>query len=324
MHLKESKTGEVKVDISLLIPAYNEVKNIVPLAEQIAQFIRTSPYRIEAVLVDDGSTDQTWEAIEACRNKYDFVISRTHSENMGKTAALTTAFHASSGRYVVFFDADLQYMPECLPDLVAPLEQGYDLVTGWKDGNYDKSLVSSFYNGLCRRVFRNIHVHDLNAIKAMRREVFQTLHLRKDWHRYIAVMAADKGYKIKEVKVKLYPRMHGDSKFSGKSRILIGFFDLLSVKFLLSFSKKPLLFFGVAGLGLILSGVAVGVGAIAARVFFKAGFRPILYLVMLLITVGFNLFALGFLAELVLMVREKVEMLERNISEIRSDEHDAE
>ncbi len=159
-----------------------------------------------------------------------------------------------------------------------------------------------------------------STIKAMRRGYEPCL--RKDWHRYVAVMAADRGYKIKEVKVKLYPRMHGDSKFSGKSRILIGFFDLLSVKFLLSFSKKPLLFFGVAGLGLILSGVAVGLGAVAARVLFQAGFRPILYLVMLLITVGFNLFALGFLAELVLMVREKVELLEQKVSQIKADNHD--
>ena len=299
------------IDISLLIPAYNEEVNIVHLAEKIAEFADNTNYNIEAVIVNDGSTDGTMDEIKKCMRKYDFIVTVDHRKNMGMTAALVTAFKNSSGEYVIVFPADLQYLPECIPDLVTPLKQGYDLVTGWKEGKYSKKIISFFYNNISKKIFKNVHVHDLNSVKAIKREVFQELHLRKDWHRYIVVLAAEMGYKIKEIRVKLYPRIHGESKYSGKSRIVVGIFDMLSVKFLLSFSRKPLLLFGVTGLALILLGVIIAVLEIVARVFFQAGFRPVLYLVMLLITVGFNLFALGFIAELMVIANEKIESLEK-------------
>jgi dolichol-phosphate mannosyltransferase len=304
------------LDISLLVPAYNEEGNISALMEKVSDLKKEFADSLEVVIINDGSTDGTREEIERCMAKYPFIVTENHKRNMGMTAALVTAYNKSSGKYLIVFPADLQYMPECIPDIVRPLEEGYDVVTGWKDGSYEKRMISFLYNGLSKMVFNNLHVHDLNSIKGMKREVFASLQLRKDWHRYLVVFAAEMGYKIKEVKVKVYPRLHGKSKFSGKGRILVGFFDLLSVKYLLSFSSKPLLLFGVTGLGLISLGTLVGIYEIVARVFFHAGFRPVLYLVMLLIMVGVNLFALGFIAELVVTVRERLEMLEKNIPKL--------
>lgn len=308
------------VDISLLIPAYNEEANIRPLVEKIADFAQNTHYTVEAVIVNDGSTDRTKDEIKECMKKYDFIVSEDHRRNMGMTAALVTAFKNSTGEHVIVFPADLQYLPESIPDLIAPLKEGYDLVTGWKEGEYNKQIISAFYNKISRMIFHNVHVHDLNSIKAMKREVFQDLQLRKDWHRYLVVLAAETGYKIKEVRVKLYPRIHGESKYSGKSRIVVGIFDMLSVKYFLSFSRKPLLLFGVTGLGLISLGILTGLYEIVARVFFQAGFRPVLYLVMLLIMVGVNLFALGFIAELVVIVNERIETFEKNFASPSSQE----
>jgi glycosyltransferase involved in cell wall biosynthesis len=303
-------------EISLLVPAYNEEGNISVLVEKISELQGGMEEKIELVIVNDGSTDGTAEEIGRCMKKFGFVITSDHKRNLGMTAALVTAYNKSSGKYLIVFPADLQYLPECIPEIVKPLKEGYDLVAGWKDGKYEKRMVSFVYNAVSQMMFHNLQVHDLNSIKGMKREVFGSLQLRKDWHRYLVVFAAEMGYKIKEVRVKVYPRLHGKSKFSGKGRILVGFFDLLSVKYLLSFSSKPLLLFGVTGLGLIFLGILVGLCEIAARVFFHSGFRPVLYLVMLLIMVGVNLFALGFIAELVVSIRERTEMVERKLSKL--------
>ncbi|MBF0225193.1 MAG: glycosyltransferase family 2 protein [Desulfobacterales bacterium] len=302
------------VDISLIIPAYNEESNIRPLVSLINDFRKNSENTIEAIIVNDGSSDGTDREIQNCSKEYDFIVHKKHKTNIGMTEGILTGLKASTGKYLVIFPADLQYKPDCIKDLVSPLEQGYDMVTGFKEGNYDKKVVSFFYNKLSRWIFKKVNVKDLNSVKAMKREVLEGLNLRKDWHRYIAVLASEKGYKITETKVTLYPRHSGESKFSGKSRILVGIFDMLSVKFLLSFSQKPLLLFGTLGLSLILLGILTGVCAIIARVFFQAGFRPLLYLVMLLIMIGVNFFALGFIAELIVMLRERIEKLEKKIN----------
>jgi glycosyltransferase involved in cell wall biosynthesis len=227
---------------------------------------------------------------------------------MGLTEALMTGFSRARGRIFVFWPADLQYLPQEIPKLVERIDNGYDVVCGWKQGSYGpKRLVSFFYNLLSRMVFR-IKVHDLNSVKAFKRQVVDDVPMRKDWHRYMVVMAAEKGYKIGEVKVKLYPRRSGQSKF-GIGRVPIGFLDLLSVKFQLSFMKKPLLLFGFLGLILILLGILTGGVAVYIRIARHEGFRPLLYLVILLVLSGISFFALGFLAEAIAGIREEIENL---------------
>ncbi len=293
------------VKVSVVVPAYNEVENIVPLMEEFSRMFSESRIRGEVILVNDGSTDGTYLRARECRQRYYFLRVVSHRRNLGIMQALMTGFSRARGRIFVFWPADLQYLPRDIPKLVERIDSGYDVVCGWKQGSYGlKRLVSFLYNLLSRMVFR-IKVHDLNSVKAFRREVVDDVPMRKDWHRYMVVMAADKGYRIGEVKVNLYPRRSGESKF-GFWRIPVGFLDLLSVKFQLSFMKKPLLLFGSVGLVLILLGILTGGVTVYLRIAKSEGFRPLLYLVILLVLSGISLFALGFLAEVIAGLREEI------------------
>jgi len=197
-----------------------------------------------------------------------------------------------------------------IPLLVEGIEQGLDVVCGWKQGHYEKRFVSSVYNTLSRFLF-HIPVHDQNAVKALRREVLEEIPFRRDWHRYIVVLAVNRGFKVGEVKVTLRPRRFGEPKYQGKWRIVIGFLDLVSVEFLTAFARKPMLLFGtLGGLSLFL-GIVVGLVSLYLRFVLGVGFRPLLYLVMLLVISGLLLFAMGFLAEMLAMNYEKLMRLER-------------
>lgn len=302
--------GNIKV--SVVVPAYNEAENIAPLMEEFSRMFARTRMNGEVILVDDGSTDGTFLKAKECQEKYSFLKIAVHKRNRGKTDALITGFSKARGKIFVFWDADLQYLPEEIPKLIKRIDDGYDVVCGWKQGRYGiKRFVSFVYNFLSRILFR-VKVHDLNSVKAFRREIMDEIPFRKDWHRYMVVMAADKGYKIGEVKVKLYPRRFGQTKF-GFWRIPIGFLDLLSVKFQLSFMKKPLLLFGFLGLALILLGILTGGVAVYLRIVKNEGFRPLLYLVILLVLSGLSFFVLGFLAEVMASVKEEIKNLERRI-----------
>ena len=303
--------GNVKV--SVVVPAYNEVENIHTLMEEFSQMFSRTRMNGEVILVDDGSNDGTFLKAKECQEKYHFLRVVAHKRNLGLTQALMTGFSRARGRIFVFWPADLQYLPQDIPKLIERIDNGYDVVCGWKQGSYGlKSFVSFVYNLLSRVIFR-IKVHDLNSVKAFRREVTDEVPLRKDWHRFMVVMAADKGYKIGEVKVGLYPRRFGQSKF-GFWRVPIGFLDLLSVKFQLSFMRKPLLLFGSCGLVLTFLGIVSGGIALYLRLAKNEGFRPLLYLVILLILMGVSLFALGFLAEAIAGLKEKIDRLDQNLS----------
>lgn len=317
--------GNVKV--SVVVPAYNEADNIPVLMQEFSKMFSDSRLNGEVILVDDGSTDGTFLKAKECQGKYNFLKVAVHKRNLGLTDALMTGFSKARGRIFVFWPADLQYLPEEIPKLVGKIDAGYDVICGWKQGRYGiKRFVSFVYNSLSRIFFR-VGVHDLNSVKAFRREIVSEVPLRKDWHRYMVVMAADKGYKIGEVKVKLYPRRFGQSKF-GFWRIPIGFLDLLSVKFQLSFMKKPLLLFGFLGMILILLGILTGGVTVYLRIAKNEGFRPLLYLVILLVLSGLSFFVLGFLAEAIVSVKEEIRNLgkqilvrRREVSTKRFDEH---
>lgn len=304
---------EDNVKVSIVVPAYNEAENIPPLMEEFSKMFSNSRMNGEVILVDDGSTDGTFLKAKECQGKYNFLKVAVHKRNKGLTDALMTGFSIARGKIFVFWPADLQYLPEDIPKLIERIDDGYDVVCGWKQGSYGiKRFVSFIYNFLSRIIFR-VKVHDLNSVKAFRREITNEVPLRKDWHRYMVVMAADKGYKIGEAKVKLYPRRFGQSKF-GFWRIPIGLLDLLSVKFQISFMKKPLLLFGFLGLILIFLGILTGGVAIYLRIAKNEGLRPLLYLVILLVLSGISFFALGFLAEAIVSLKDEIKTLGRQIS----------
>jgi glycosyltransferase involved in cell wall biosynthesis len=291
---------------TVIVPAYNEAANVSPL---LAELSAKLPPDYEVIIVDDGSNDGTYEAAVAARSSHPFLTVVRHRTNLGKTAAIVTGMERARGEFVSVFDADLQFRPEDVVAQVEKLREGWDLVTGRKQGRYEKRLVSAIYNGLARLMF-GIKVHDINALKTFRREVLEGVSLRKDWHRYIVPLAASRRFRITEIPVVLRPRQFGEAKYSGRARILVGLFDLVAVAFQLTFMRKPMLYFGVLGTAVFGLGFLVGLLAIILRLA-GHGFRPLLYLVILFVVAGLVFFAAGFLGEMLSGISDRIERLER-------------
>ena len=291
--------------ISVVVPAYNEAVNIPFLVEEFDKFIKKHK-NYEVILVDDGSEDGTFDIAKEYKRAYLKIV--RHTRNLGKTQAIISGAKIAKGKIIIVFDADLQYDLQDIPRLIGLIKNGADIATGWKQGNYEKKFVSNVYNYWARRLF-NLSIHDMNSIKAFKKGVLDAISLRKDWHRYIVPLAKDAGFKIAEVKVNLRPRKYGSPKYQYKSRILVGLFDLLAVKFQLSFMKKPLLYFGTIGLFSIALGIFIGLISILLR-FFGHGFRPLLYLVILLIISGLLFFSLALIGESMRAVLDRLEKKE--------------
>jgi glycosyltransferase involved in cell wall biosynthesis len=307
-------------DFAVVVPAFNESPVIRALVTELRAAFERYDLDGEVILVDDGSTDDT--AAVAQREAGDWGAFRVlrHGSNLGKTEAMLTAAAATDRSYLVLFDADLQHLPDEIPRFLATLEEGWDIVTGRKIGHYDKRAVSSAYNRLSRKIFR-VPVSDLNSMKAFRRSLLADIQLRHDWHRFFVVLAHARGASVTEIDIDLHPRRAGTSKFQGPFRVLVGIFDLVSVWFLLLFSRKPLLLFGGTGLALALLGVLVA--AVTSYLRFvhpmlgfepyipPMGYRPLLYLVMLLETLGFVLVGFGLVSEQVALVRDELEAIRK-------------
>jgi glycosyltransferase involved in cell wall biosynthesis len=291
-------------DVSVIIPAYNEEGNVARLLERIGEGLSSARLTGETVFVDDGSTDGTWERVQEARASHPGLRAFRHRRNFGLSEALNTGFRNIHGRYVIFLPADLQSDPaEDIPKMLAELQRDCDVVVGWRIGRREgKVFVSWVYNSLSRLLF-GIDAHDLNWIKGFRREVIDTIHLRSDWHRYVVVLAAGRGFRVREIRTSYHPRHSGRSKF-GRKRILRGVLDLLVVKFEMSFRDRPMLLFGSWGITMLGVGVVLGVAGIAMKVATGVGSRPLLYLVMLLVMVGVQLLGLGFISEQIVSLRE--------------------
>jgi glycosyltransferase involved in cell wall biosynthesis len=305
------------VDVSVLVPAKDEAENL-PLFMQLAAeaFATSLAVRYEVVVVDDGSVDDSWEVLQRLQREYPFLRIVRHRTKRGIADALRTGYLNSSGKVLVFYPADLQFKPEDIPRLVAPiLDDQADMVTGFKEGKYDKAFVSGIYNKLSRSLF-HVPVKDLNSVKAYRREIMDALPIRPDWHRYMIVIAAAQGFTVSEIPVPLYPRHAGKSKF-GLSRIPVGVLDMLSVWFELKFGKKPLLLFGMLGAGLFGIGLLAGIVAMLALVFSHVGVRAVWTVIQTCLILGSVLFATGLLGEQIAGQRAEVRELRRQLDEIK-------
>ena len=303
-------TDVMRRDFAVVVPAFDEAEVVETLVAELRRAFMEYDLHGEVVLVDDGSRDDTAERAEAAGQGWDALTVLRHRSNQGKTEALLTAAAHTQRTFLVLFDADLQHLPEEIPRFLSKLQEGWDVVTGRKVGAYDKRVVSSVYNRLSRRVFR-VPVSDLNSMKAFRREILDEIQLRHDWHRFFVVLAHARGWSVTEIDIALHPRRAGVSKYRGPLRILVGVLDLVSVAFLLIFARKPLILFGATGVALIAAGVAVGVVAFWLRFVEGFGFRPFLYLVVLLETVGFLLFGFGLMAEMIAQLRAELDALRR-------------
>lgn len=305
--------------VSVLVPAKDEAENLPLFMEQAEKTFAGQSIGYEVVVVDDGSVDDTWDVLQKLENKYSFLRSARHRSRRGIADALRTGFVRARGDILVFYPADLQYKPEDIPSLVAPILSGEsDMVTGYKQGAYEKAFVSGIYNRLSRALFK-VPVRDLNSVKAYRREVMQNLPARPDWHRYMVVMAAAQGFSLSEVPVPLYPRHAGKSKF-GIGRIPVGVLDMLAVWFELRFATKPLLLFGMMGAALFIIGLLVGIAAVLWRIFAGVGFRPLLNLVETCLIVGSVFFSTGLIGELVAAQRSELRELRRRVDESPSSQ----
>lgn len=306
---------EGEADVSVLVPAKDEAENLPEFIRLCADAFHGLPYACEVVVVNDGSQDDSAALLERLAAEHPFLRVVTHRTQRGIAEALRSAGDAARGRIFVFYPADLQFLPEEIPSLVDPIRAGAaDIVTGIKQGAYEKAFVSGVYNRLCRWLF-GVRVTDLNAVRAYRREVMASVPPRPDWHRFMVVIAAADGYRVAQRPVKLYPRRAGKSKF-GLGRIPVGVFDLLSVWFQLRFGRKPMLFFGLGGAFLLAAGFLVGIVAFVLRFGFDLGFRPLLYAVMLLVLAGIVLIGVGFLGETVAGTRDEIRSLSRAVEQL--------
>jgi glycosyltransferase involved in cell wall biosynthesis len=303
----------VRRRFAVIVPAYNEVDNVPELVAELRATWERHGLDGEVVLVDDGSTDGTAERAEA--EGWDRLKVVRHRRNFGKTEALVTGAEVTDAEWLVLYDADLQHDTEEIPRYLDKLAEGWDIVTGRKVGRYEKAGVSGTYNRLSRALFK-VPVSDLNSMKAFRRAVLDEVPLRHDWHRFFVVIAYDRGFTVSEIDITLLPRRHGEAKYSARSRIVVGLLDLMAVAFFLFFSRKPMLFFGLSGLVTAGLGVVVGLVTIILRITHVMppfGFRPLLYLVILLETLGFLLFGFGLVAEMMAQQHTELDNFRRRL-----------
>jgi len=312
-------TNSTPPDVSVLVPAKDEAENLAEFVRLTREALLPLPYACELVIINDGSHDATPRLLEELVANHPFVRVVTHRTQRGIADALQSGADLARGRVLVYYPADLQYLPSDIPTLVAPILDGQaDVVTGTKQGQYNKRFVSGIYNTLSRWLF-GVRVKDLNSVKAYRREIMDMVPMRPDWHRFMVVIAASQGFRLAERPVPVHPRRAGTSKF-GIGRIPVGVLDLMSVWFQLRFARKPMLFFGVIGATLFSVGLVVGAVALYLR--FgppHVGFRPLLDLIMVLVISGVVLFGFGFVGEMLAGMREEIRAIEREMRRIRTE-----
>jgi glycosyltransferase involved in cell wall biosynthesis len=298
------------MDISIVVPVYNEAESLAELREWI-ESILSAQYRYEVIFVDDGSNDGSWQVIEQLSGRHPTVKGIRFRRNYGKAAALHTGFQSASGEIVVTMDADLQDSPEEVPELARMIrEEGYDLVSGWKRKRYDpltKRIPSRFYNWFARKV-SGIKLHDFNCgLKAYRNSVVKSIEVYGDMHRYIPFLAHRAGFtKIGEKVVQHQKRKYGVTKY-GMKRFIIGYLDLISIGFMSRFGRRPMHLFGTFGTGMFLIGFFAAAWLGGQKIYYtihsipmpRVTQSPYFYLALTAMIIGTQLFLAGFLGELV-------------------------
>lgn len=287
--------------LSIVVPVYNEEGNLDALYARLLEVLDREDIAFEIVFVDDGSKDGTWKVIERLRENDSRVRALRHRRNFGKAQGLANGFAVARGEIVITMDGDLQDDPDELPRFLAKLDEGYDLVSGWKQRRQDplgKTAPSKVFNWTVRKA-SGVQLHDFNCgFKAYRKEVTENIRLYGELHRFTPVLANAEGFQVAELPVKHNPRVWGTSKY-GWSRLVKGFLDLLTVVFLTNYRQRPMHLFGIPGIISIILGVLLGVYLSIERLVLdeQIGTRPLLWLTVLLIMVGTQFFGLGLLGE---------------------------
>ena len=300
-----------RLDISVVVPLYNEEESLGELAAWIDRVAKAASLSYEIVMIDDGSNDNSWAEVERLKSLYPTIKGIRFGRNYGKSAALYCGFAEAEGEVVFTMDADLQDSPDEIPEMRRMiLEDGYDLVSGWKKKRYDpagKRLPSKFFN-LTARIVSGIKLHDFNCgLKAYRRKVIKSIEVYGEMHRYIPILAKHAGFKrIGEKVVRHRERKYGVSKF-GMERMVKGYLDLITVSFMSHFGRSPMYFFGSLGTIMFLLGGGTTVWIIAAKLYKQFNGlplravtdQPLFFVAILTIILGVQLFLAGFLGELI-------------------------
>jgi len=295
-------SGADQLDLTVLIPVFNEAENLAPLVEKLESDLGPLGLRYEILIVDDGSTDATAVTLRSLKPHHPSMRAISFRRNYGKSAALSVGFREARGRAIVTMDGDLQDDSVEIGPLIRMLDEGYDLVSGWKQNRQDpisKTVPSKVFNGVSS-MMTGVSLHDMNCgLKAYRAEAAKSVRLRGELHRFIPVLAHWNGYRVGELPVVHHRRLHGKTKF-GASRFLNGFLDLLSVMFLTTSSTRPLHVFGRMGIGVASLGALFIVWAAWPVLLGEAlRLRPSLVLGLVLVVLGIQFLSLGFLGELI-------------------------
>ncbi len=295
------------MNVSFVIPLFNEEDSLEELTRRISVQVNNLKLDFELIYIDDGSTDKSFDILKDLHKKYNQIKIIRFNRNFGKSAALSEGFNRAKGDIVITMDADLQDDPAEIPNLINSINDGNDLVSGWKQKRNDpisKTIPSKFFN-FVTRVLTGIKIHDFNCgLKAYRNQVIKSIPVYGELHRYLPVLAHWLGYKVDEIPVKHHARKYGSSKF-GLKRFFNGFFDLLTVLFITRFKQKPLHLFGFLGLGASFLGIIILL--YLSILWFQGqgiGQRPLFFLGVLLLIVGVQFFSLGLIGEMIVSTRD--------------------
>lgn len=311
--------------ISVLVPVFNEEESLPELTQWISRVMKEHGFSYEVILINDGSTDRSWEVIQEISSKNQHLKGLNFTRNYGKSAALDAGFRRAIGEVVITMDADLQDSPDEIPGLYDMVtKEGLDVVSGWKKERHDpisKTIPSKFFNGVTRWI-SGIQLHDFNCgLKAYRNKVVKNVHVYGEMHRYIPLLAKWNGFpKIGEKVVQHQPRKYGYSKF-GLERFLNGFLDLITVSFVHRYKKKPMHFFGLLGTLSFFSGFVITAWLIFEKIYgLSKGLKvreivdqPLFFLALVALIIGVQLFVTGFIAEL--MTSNQSKEIEYKIDE---------
>jgi len=303
------KLSNKRIEFSVVVPVKNEKENLGKLYNKVRYVLSRMNKTFEMIIVDDGSTDGTWSEITKLHNFDPRVKGISFQKNFKKSAALSAGFKEAKGKYIITMDGDLQDDPAEIPKFYAKLQKGYDIVIGWKYIRHDpitKTFPSKIFNWLVRKLLK-LKTHDADCgFKMFKKEIIDHLYLYGDHYRYIPALAHNKGFKLGEVKVKHHPRKFGKTKY-GFSRLFTGTFDLITIKFLISYFRRPLHFFGMIGLIFSLLGFLAGLYLLFVKFVFGQAIanRPLLLLAILLIVLGVQFISLGLIGEMIANVKKE-------------------
>ena len=296
-----------KIDLSIVIPTYNERKSIDHLYNKLDKTLSKLNKNYEVIFIEDGSIDGTYDELLKIHQKNSLYKIIKFRRNFGQTAAMSAGFDYSRGDIIITLDADLQNDPADIPKIIDKLKKGYDIVSGWRKDRKDKALSRKFPSIIANKIISKltgVHLHDYGCtLKAYRKEVIKNLELYGEMHRYIPAVASWMGVKVAEIPVSHHSRKFGKSKY-GISRTIRVILDIITIKFLLSYSQRPIQIFGLIGLFTFMIGFIVTAYLIIMRVFFNQGLadRPLFILSIFMVFIGIQLITIGLLAELIMRI----------------------